>query len=207
MDELSAFREECTACEQTLRGIGADDWSRPGLGEWSVAELVAHLVGGVTRVSAYLDEDVGGDEPVRDRVSYWRYDADAESAGIARRAVERAEAIPHERLPDVFSDGWRDSARRADELGPAHLLTTLMGRMRLDDYLATRVLEVVVHHVDVRRALDLPPASTPRAARLVMGVLEGLLGSPRPRNLGRDRFILAATGRIAVDDPRFPVLR
>jgi hypothetical protein len=79
--------------------------------------------------------------------------------------------------------------------------------MRLGDYLATRVVELVVHHLDVRAALDLPPAPTPAAGRLTMEVLEGLLGTPRPRNLGRTRFILAATGRITVDDDRFPVLR
>ncbi len=79
--------------------------------------------------------------------------------------------------------------------------------MRLDDYTATRVLELVVHHMDLRRALDLPPAPTPAAGLLTMRLLEGLLGSPRPHNLGRTRFILTATGRIPSDDPRFPVLQ
>jgi len=65
---------------------------------------------------------------------------------------------------------------------------------------------VAVHHLDVRIALDLPPVATPAAARMTMAGLEALLGESRPRNMGRTRFLLAATGRQETEDPRFPVL-
>lgn len=205
--ELAAFEDEARAVEGTLAGVPEDAWDRPALGEWNVAELVAHLLRAATRVDAYLDMHVDASEPAVDRVEYWRYDLAAEAPAIAERAREQArEAAPGE-LVERFAQGWRTSAARAGELPGDHLIATIRGPMRLDEYLSTRVVELVVHHMDLRAALDLPPACTPEAERLTMRVLESLLGSPRPRNFGRDRFIRAATGRLQVDDPAFPVLR
>lgn len=204
--ELGAFVEECRALDETLATVSEDSWERPALGSWTLAELAAHLVRGATRVIAYLPEPVT-DAPTVDRVEYWRFDAGAEAPAIATRAVEEAAAVDPASLPGRFSIGWRASAAAATDHGADQLLPTFRGPMRLDEYLATRVLEMVVHHLDVRVALDLPPVSTPSAARMTMAILEGLLGETRPRNMGRTRFIQAATGRIPTNDPRFPVLR
>lgn len=204
--ELKAFVEESQALDETLAGVPAEAWTRQALGQWNIAQLVAHLVRAATRVATYLDAEVHGD-PVVDRVSYWRYDDAAEAPEIARRAVREAAKVDAETLPALFTEGWRASAERAAQVGDSHVLATIMGPMRVDEYLATRVLELVVHHTDLRAALDLPAASTIAAARITMDVLEALLGGPRPRNLGRARFIQVATGRSASDDPRFPVLR
>lgn len=204
--ELEAFAQECAATDDTLSAVPPDAWARPALGSWTLAQLVAHLVRGVTRVTDYLPQEVTG-PPAADRVGYFRYDAEAEAAGVAQRAVQEAAGVEPTTMPGRFTVGWMASAAAAQDHGPEQLLTTFRGPMRLDEYLATRVVEVVVHHLDVRVALDLPPTPTPAAARLTMAVLEGLLGEPRPRNMGRTRFIQAATGRLPVDDPRFPVLR
>ncbi|MDQ3538619.1 MAG: maleylpyruvate isomerase N-terminal domain-containing protein [Actinomycetota bacterium] len=204
--ELDAFSDECRALDETLAGVSAEAWTRHALGAWNVAQLVAHLVRGATRVATYLDVEVGGN-PVTDRVSYFNYDHTGEAPEIARRAVQEAAKVDAETLPALFTEGWRASAERAAEVGDGHVLHTIAGPMRLDEYLATRVVEMVVHHTDLRAALELPAVSTIAAARITMDVLEGLLGEPRPRNLGRARFIQVATGRFPSDDPRFPVLR
>jgi uncharacterized protein (TIGR03083 family) len=203
--ELCAFAEECAAVDRTLAVVTTQDWGRPGLGEWTIAELAAHLVHGAARIDAYLDLDPGG-TPVWDRVSYFQFDLKAEAPAVAERARQEALNMnPHD-LPARFATGWRASVDRAAVLPPEHVIATFRGPMRLDEYTVTRVVEMVVHHMDLRMALDQPPGVTPAAGRLVMGVLEGLLGSPRPRNLGRTRFILTATGRIPSADDRFPVL-
>lgn len=203
--ELDAFVEECAAIDQTLSALPSEAWDRTALGTWTMKELVAHLVRGATRVTAYLPDPVP-DGPLLDRVEYFRYDADAEAPGVAQRAVEEAAEVEVDSLPGRFAIGWRATAAAADDHGPDQTLNTFRGPMRLDEYVGTRVLEMVVHHLDVRVALDQPPSSTPEAARMTMALLEGLLGEPRPRNMGRTRFIQAATGRIDTDDPRFPVL-
>lgn len=208
--ELAAFRAECAAADATLAAVPADAWRLPALGEWSVSELVAHLVRGATRVPVYLDasSELPPDAvPACDRVSYWRQDMEAVAPAVAARARAEAEGVDPLTWPARFADGWRATAERAAATGPAALVDALRGPMRLDEYLATRVLEVVVHHLDLRTALGQPPAPTEDAARLVIADLEGLLGEPKPRALGRTRFLRVATGRLPSDDPRFPVLR
>ncbi|MGH8901053.1 MAG: maleylpyruvate isomerase N-terminal domain-containing protein [Egibacteraceae bacterium] len=204
--ELAAFEEECADVDRTLAMVTAEDWGRHGLGEWTVAELVAHMVRGATRIDAYLGVAPRG-KPIRDRVSYFQFDLETQAPVIAQRARQEAASINPEDLPARFASGWRASVDRAAALPPEHVIATFRGPMRLDEYAATRVVEMVVHHMDLRMALDQPPGATPAAGRLAMSVLEGLLGSPRPRNHGRTRFILAATGRISSADDRFPVLR
>lgn len=208
-EELELFEVEAQAINDTLAGVPDDAWDRPALGEWSIAELVAHLVRVATRVDAYLAVEVDASEPTVDRVGYFRVDLAAAAPAIAQRAQEDAAGMDPATLVRRFAEGWQASAARAGGLAPDHLLATPHGVMRLDEYLATRVLELVVHHGDLRAALDLPPAapSPPGPARMTHDLLAALLGSPRPRNLGRDRFIRAATGRVPLDDPRFPVLR
>ncbi|MDP8977926.1 MAG: DinB family protein [Actinomycetota bacterium] len=206
--ELEAFIGESEAVDRTLADVPDDAWQRPALGVWNLAELVAHLARGAGRVHAYLDQDPGGDAPACDRVGYYRLGTGPEEArAVAQRARELAAATRPGDLPGAFADAWRRSAARAADLPPDRLIATIHGPMHLGEYVATRVLETTVHHLDVLRALERPPVATPAAGRLTMALLEGLLGDRRPRNFGRMRFILAATGRLEVDDPRMPVLQ
>ncbi|HEY8340751.1 MAG TPA: maleylpyruvate isomerase family mycothiol-dependent enzyme [Egibacteraceae bacterium] len=207
--ELDAFRQECRAIDDTLAAVPADAWSLPGLGEWSVSELVAHMVRGVGRIAAYLDATDGAAarEPVAcDRIGYWRFDLVAEAPAVAARARAEAADVDPATWPTRFAEAWRRSADRAEAAGPEAPIRALRGVMRLADYTATRVLEAVVHHMDLRTALGQPPVPTEDAARSVVADLEALLGAPKPRTLGRTRFIRVATGRLPSDDPRFPLL-
>lgn len=204
--ELTAFRDECAATDATLGTVPAEAWARRALGSWTLAELVAHLLGAVSRLTAYVDTPVEGDTPALDRVAYFRALRPTDAPMIAQRAVAGARGVDAETLPALFTEAWRDDADLAATLPPERVLATRLGPARADEYLATRVLEVTVHHLDVRAALDLPPAPSPTGGALTMHLLEGLLAGPRPRNLGRVRFIQAATGRIPSDDPRFPLV-
>ena len=207
---VAAFAAECRSIVGTLEGIPADAWDRPALGQWTLHELVAHLLRAITRVPAYLDQPVEGNTDagsLPDRVSYFQMDLAGQAPAIAERARQDAASLDRARVVETFTRATQEALGRIGALPVDHVMQTLRGPMLLEEYLATRVLELVVHHMDVRAALDLPPESDPTAARLTMAILEGLLGGPRPRNLGRTRFILAATGRLEVDDPRFPVLR
>jgi uncharacterized protein (TIGR03083 family) len=204
MRELDLFVQECQAIEPTLAAIPAGAWDRPALGQWTLAELVAHMVRGAGRVAEYLDEPVSG-PPIADRLTYW-HNVAADAPAVAQRAIDEATRVDATTFPQRFSSAWRASAKRAAQLHADHVLHTIKGPMRLDDYLSTRVLEMVVHHTDVCRALDRPAVSTPAAAELTAAILEGLLGDSKPHNLGRTRFIAVATGRLPSEDPRFPVL-
>lgn len=204
--ELTAFRDECTAVDATLAEVPAGAWPGRALGSWTLAELVAHLVRGVSRLTTYAETPVDADTPLLDRYGYFRALSPADAPGVAQRAVVDARGVHAETLPALFAESWRDDADLAAALPPDRLLASRLGPIRADEYLATRVLEVTIHHLDVRATLDQPPAPSASGGVLTMGLLEGLLEGPRPRNLGRVRFLQAATGRVPSDDPRLPVL-
>jgi len=205
--ELDGYVAECTSADATLAGVEPQDWHRPALGSWSVAELCAHLVRQVSRISAYADRPVDGTQPAVDRTTYYRYDVATVAPDVAARAVADAAAGDPRQLPAAFAEAWRADAALAGSLPADRLLGSIFGPIRLDEYLATRVLEVVVHHLDLRTALELPAAVSAQGGQLVTDLLAAMLDGPRPRALGRVRFLQVATGRIASDDPRFPLLR
>lgn len=203
--ELEALAQECAAIAATLEAVPASAWQEPALGEWSLAELVSHLIGGLDRIRTYLDEPVP-DGPAIDPVTYFGYDPREASAGIAQRARERAARTAPSALPKDFRATWTAARDRALTEDAGRVMTTFRGPMRLSAYLQTRALEAVVHHIDIRTALGLDPAPTPEATRLTLTLLEGLLGAPMPAELEQTEFIRAATGRIPSNDARFPVL-
>jgi len=203
--ELDAFRQECRAVDQSLAAVPADAWTRIALGSWTIAELVAHLVRGVSRITEYAEREVPADAVLLDRVTYWDKGG-VDSAEIAARAVHLAREVDAETLPALFTEGWSADAELATSLPADRIIVSVRGPIALDEYLATRVLEVTIHHLDLRAALDQPASTTAAAGELTMGMLERRLGGPRPRNMGRVRFLQVATGRIPSDDPRFPLL-
>ncbi|MFD3542159.1 sterol carrier family protein [Streptomyces sp. NPDC058662] len=128
--------------------------ARPsGLGEWSVADLAAHLAwvadslaGGLERPPAAAAELI----PAR-----WPFATAALAGRIADAARETLVGAP---LPELYD---RAGARLAAALA-AHpggrVLDLWIGPMTLADFLVTRTVELVVHTDDLNRAtgLDIP---------------------------------------------------
>ncbi|MEE8601694.1 maleylpyruvate isomerase N-terminal domain-containing protein [Euzebya tangerina] len=218
MDVLQAFSAQALAVQQTLRSITPDQWDQPGLGEWSLAELTAHLVRAADRTTHYLAQPVerpveGSVErsaeriaPACDRVSYFDFDTAAVASDVAARSRADAARIGTDALVSTFAAAWTETAEQVRARSADHLTATLRGPMLLHEYLATRVLELTVHHLDLTTALGVRPSVTDEGVAVTESILTGLLGAPRPEGMDPPSFILAATGREAHPDPRFPVL-
>ncbi|MFJ4861383.1 sterol carrier family protein [Streptomyces sp. NPDC088748] len=134
--------------------LAPEQLARPsGLGDWSVAELAAHiawiadsLAGGLARPPAAVAELSAVEWPF----------ATASLAGkISEAARETLTGAP---LPELYA---RAAARMAEALA-AHsgdrVLDLWIGDMTLADFLVTRTVELVVHTDDLNRAtgLDIP---------------------------------------------------
>ena len=206
MHEMEAFTAEARAVERTIERIGDEDWTRPGLGEWTVAELVAHLVRAADRITAYVEQPVEGNAPVCDRVSYFDFDHTSAAADVADRSRQDAARIGTRALASSFADAWWSTLQVVEGMPPDRLIATFRGPMALGEYAATRVLELVVHHLDLCRALGIRAATTPEALAMTASILAELLDGDRPETLDDASFVLAATGRDAHPDPRLPVL-
>ncbi|MBI3977892.1 MAG: maleylpyruvate isomerase N-terminal domain-containing protein [Chloroflexi bacterium] len=190
-----------------LEGLEPAQWTSPTrLPGWDVGVLVAHLVRALNQVPTLAASPVA-DAPSRTRVSYWRFDPATIAPGISARAVESARGATPEKLRGALATALAETLGTVQRLPPNTVLRPALGPITLQEYLPTRVLEVCVHGLDLRRALDLAATPTAEALAMTVDILERLLGSARPPELADPvEFIEAATGRRASADPRFPLL-
>jgi hypothetical protein len=84
--------------------------------------------------------------------------------------------------------------------------------MRLDEFVASRVVEAVVHGLDLTDALGREPMATPEGVAVTAAILDDLLArktvAGRPPDLGNDMvWVRAASGRGPEHpDPRLPLI-
>ena len=78
---------------------------------------------------------------------------------------------------------------------------------RFDQGLATRVVELTVHGLDLAAAIGSTTLMSPEALAITGQILDERLDGSRPTGLDDDaRWVAAATGRAPHPDPRLPVL-
>jgi uncharacterized protein (TIGR03083 family) len=181
-----------------------------GLGDWTVRELVAHLglgIGLVRYVAAAppeaeplsLGEYVRAYPPAADQI-----------AGMTREISAE--------FGDDLVGGFRRTAAEAfaaldalDALG-VDVLQARRGPITREDYLSSRLLELVVHGDDLQRALGRDDA--PLLAAAVAAVGEALEAAYEERAGSRPAdeadeglgWIRRAAGRVPSDDPHLPLL-
>ncbi|MET9609692.1 sterol carrier family protein [Streptomyces sp. NPDC006512] len=136
---------------EAVRDLTPEQLARPsGLGDWTVADLAAHvawiadsLAAGLARPPAAVAELPAVEWPF----------ATASLAGkISEAARETLDGAP---LPELYE---RAAARMADQLerNPGgRVLDLWIGDMTLADFLVTRTVELVVHTDDLNRAAGL----------------------------------------------------
>jgi hypothetical protein len=83
--------------------------------------------------------------------------------------------------------------------------------MRLDEWVPTRVVEAVVHGIDLTDALDRTSVATPEGIATTASILDDVLArrtvAGRPPDLTDDvMWVRAASGRTAHPDPRLPLI-
>ena len=176
-----------------------------GLGDWTVRELVAHLGLGIG-LSRYVATAADDAVPLSlaDYVSAYPPAADQ----IAEMTRELSASFG-----DDLVGGFRRTAAEAfaalDAI-PGEVLQARRGPIRRDDYLLTRLLELVVHGDDLQRALDRSDA--PLLAEAVESVAAALAAAYAERTgaPARDAVGLAwlrrAAGRVPSDEPGLPLL-
>jgi len=140
-------------------------WTAPSaLDLMTVGDLVGHLLRAVTSVDTYLGGDRPPPGPSLDAPGYYlsvdRLSADLTSdlhRGFRSRAT--AEATGGHRATVERWDGAVERLRQAlTAASPATTVAVLGGRrMTLDDYLVTRLVEVVVHADDLAASVGEEP--------------------------------------------------
>jgi len=188
-DSRRAFGDAADWLVRTA-GLVGDRWDRPGLGEWDVRALVGHTSRSFLTVEAYLAHPAAVVE-VASPADYFRATrAAAAGPAVAARGRDAGAALGVDPAAAVAEIAARVLALVAAADG-TELVTTIVGGMRLEDYLPTRTFELAVHTADLAAALGVPPAVPATAAAQAFRVVADLavaadLAAP---------LLLAATGR------------
>ena len=174
--------EAATAASVLAAPAVAQRWEGPSaLAGFRVRGLGGHLVRAAAVVERYLDEGEPRAERPLTAAQYYVtvVDTDDLDAPLHRSIRDRGEemaTVGHDGLVRRFEDlRTRLSARLPDE--PADRLVTVVDGLvlRLDDYLVTRVVELVVHTDDLAVSVGVaPPAPSPEAAEAVVACLVGV---------------------------------
>lgn len=194
------FHSAGSAFAELVGRIPDQCWDWPGLGEWSVRDLVGHTSRALVTVTTYLAQP-GDQVELADPVAYYQAALAGDPAAIARRGREAGAALG----PDPAVVVQRQLARALAAVAaasPDTIVGTPFGGIRALDYLPTRTFELTVHGLDVCNAcqlsVDMPEgplqASLDLAARLALRSGKGA------------QLLLLATGRPHPERPRFTVL-
>jgi uncharacterized protein (TIGR03083 family) len=170
---LPAIRAPLSAQWQALVGfvtqLDEATLAKPSsLPEWTVGELVAHLVSSassVTRRALTADAAKAAGRPTLDIVG-WARAAEPLADQVAQRAKDTYRSGAS--LPEAVAS----AETFLDDLpNPAWPVRHPAGLMRLDDFLVSRVVEAVVHADDLDHAFPHDKAALGLATRALAGIL------------------------------------
>jgi hypothetical protein len=188
-DSATAFADAAGWFVATAARVG-DRWGEPGLGEWDVRSLVGHTSRSLLTVEAYLAQPAAAVE-VASAADYYRATREiAAGPGVAERGVAAGAALGDDPSGAVAGIADRVLALIAVQTGE-ELLTTIVGGMRLRDYLPTRTFELSIHTCDLARALGLPLAVPAAAAAQTAAVIAQVAAEDGTAG----EILLALTGR------------
>jgi len=200
MAVVDALAREVGSVGQLLHTLRQKQWEQPTrCPPMNVRELAAHMLRGAGRIQEMLDGGPVDAEPERDGITYFQ--SVTVSGEIVKRAQEAAAAFPQD-LAKAWDLEWTKALQRARMYtNEDPVLRNVYGLMRLSEYLKTRCVEVVIHHMDLDDALGRKPHPDKEALEIVGDVLRGLLGTDlRPVGVDDVRFALIGSGRAPLND-------
>jgi hypothetical protein len=215
---IDTLAGELSRLEAAFRGLTDQEWATrtqlvpvdPGLPHWTVFELAGHfdISIGLTRM---LIDGRDQQQPARDRASFFINPRSETGPVVYQYAYTMVEGKTPADMPGVLAETFGQTIEEsravpADTVGPGYFAP-----MRVDEFVASRVVEAVVHGIDLAQALGSPYFATSDGIAITAAILDDLLTrrttGGRPAELSDDLdWILAASGRAPSDDNRLPLI-
>lgn len=155
---------------ETVECIPDGAWQKPALGVWTVRDLVAHATRAMLTVEAYSETPAKA-QVVSDPTDYFMRALGtlANHAATDERARETGLALGDQPKTAVQEIADR-ILKRLGHMPDDFLLSPPTGGTRLSDYLPTRTLEMMVHTLDIAKAigLEVTPPDGPLSSTLTL---------------------------------------
>jgi hypothetical protein len=177
---------------------------------WSVFELAGHLRISIGLTSMLIADQQDG-QPGRDQVSFFIFSRSEVAPTVYDYAYAMVEGKQPADMPEVLRQVFGDAVGQSRELAPSTVGSGYYALMRLDEFASSRIVEAVVHGIDLTDATGRAAISTPEGIAYTAALFDELLArrtvAGRPADLGDDvAWVRAASGRAPHDDPRLPLL-
>jgi uncharacterized protein (TIGR03083 family) len=217
---VEALAEGLQALEDTLSSLSPEDWNRatllrpvdPDAPPWDVLTLASHFDIFMGLTLGLVGEAQEG-QPGLDRASFCMAASERHQAlGLYQYMIDHAKGHTPSTMLDAVRETFKNVLEAIRTTPPDTVGPAFYAPMRLDEFVPTRVVETVVHGMDLTDALGRPPLDLPKATPIAAEILDEVLARVRvpgrPADLVGDdlAFIRAAAGRGEHPDPRLPVV-
>lgn len=192
MVSIDRFRTASALFVDTVGSVPPDAWPEPGLGTWDVRGLVGHTARALITVIDYLGLDEPGSVSIETAADYYGslYLVYTNPEAIHRRGVDVGASLGED--PIVRIRALRDRALALVDAQPDGRIVSIGGLgILLEEYLQTRVFELVVHSMDIGRAIGAPvtvPADLVEATATLAAGIAARTGKG-------EQLLMALTGR------------
>jgi hypothetical protein len=215
---IGTLEAELTAAANVFAGLTSDQWQRstllvpvdPDLPKWTVFELAGHfdIAIGLTRMLIAGQQDA---QPARDRTSFFINPRSETAPVVYTYAYTMVEGKTPADMPGVLAETFTKTVSEARAVPASLVGPGYFAPMRADEFVASRIVEAVVHGIDLAQALGTPYFATADGIAATAAILDDLLArrttGRRPAALADDLdWILAASGRGPSDDNRLPLI-
>jgi uncharacterized protein (TIGR03083 family) len=176
------FDEAAECFVAVVGGISPAQLDAPATSMWSVAELVGHTTRAFLATETVLGTPIDPtSRPLAGAADYYR--AALSLKGVHDGINERARAAGAALRGDPFTAVRADADRVAPLVASTPLnreVQHFAGRIAFGEYLRTRVVELVLHTVDLELALGLEPSAPPSAAVVTRDLMAELVDRADP---------------------------
>jgi hypothetical protein len=155
-DAVRTLEAELERVEAAFRGLGEQDWRSPtklrpldeSLPPWTLFELAGHfdISIGLTRM---LIADPQPGQVGRDRVSFFIFPRSEVAPVVYDYAYTMVKDRTPEQMPDVLHDTFGATIAESRATPPDTVGSGYYALMRLDEFVPSRVVEAVVHGLDL----------------------------------------------------------
>ena len=215
---ISVLEAELAAVERVFAGLSGDQWRLPtklvpvdpDLPHWTVFELAGHfdIAIGLTRMLIAGRE---ASQPARDRASFFINPRSETAPVVYDYAYTMVQGKTPADMPGVLHETFSKTVAEARAVPAGTVGPGYFAPMRADEFVASRIVEAVVHGIDLTQALGQQNIATAEGIAATAAILDDLLArrtvAGRPAELSDDlEWILAAAGRAGSTDNRLPLI-
>ena len=216
--DLRILETELSVVAKAFGELTDEQWRAPTLlipldeklPHWTVFELAGHfdISIGLTRM-LIANQEAG--QPGRDRVSFFIFPRAEVAPTVYEYAYTMVEGKTPAEMPGVLTETFSKTIAESRSLPPGTVGSGYYALMRLDEFVASRIVEAVVHGMDLTDATGRDSVATAEGIAFTAALLDELLArrtvAGRPADLDDDTaWIRAASGRAPHLDPRLPLI-